>query len=741
MIRLLMLLMVLASTAQAQTVGVKSGEHGPFTRLVFTFPSKVDWLLGRTTDGYGLRLSQGPMAYDLSSVYDLITKDRLKSIWVDPVSGDVMLGLNCECHAIPFELGSRILVIDLKDGPAPQNSSFELSLGDGLRSPPLQSDPRPRPKTKSETNARYDWLSPNLRNDRAMPHNSTPGAEKPLALEPDLQLGAFRSLLVQEIGRGATQRVVEMVPPSGQAPSAANEPTTPNSAAPELTDDPAPVPTKQVNAALESLPRVEIFTDPENRPNLTVNGATCPTAANLDIGNWANPEDGADKLASTRSGLLSEFDLPDPEKILQAVNLHLYFGFGAEARMLLTQFMPSGKRDPYRIALSHITDGEPPPQNPFLDMQSCDSAAALWALLAAPQDQLPSFVNGPAVGRTFMTLPSHLRAYLGPEVVKRLLKSGDRANAEIIKRAFERSIAPEDPKSELLEADQALLTGNPQGAEAALPHNTTGETALAALFTLIEARFQQRRAVDAKDILALESYAFEHGNGPLRPRIDRALAHATALAGDFPAAFAYASGTPMLEHDVWSLLADLGTDSSVLEFAVGVGAPLRDTLALSVRRKMAERLMQAGLPNAAQDWAQSPDIDPQLAARVALANGDARTALRIQSSQDQENTAELMASSYAFLRDFEAASAFLRASGNTQDAHRMQRWTGDWASETETEGGPWKALSDLLAPGEDIQTQPTLQAVQSQLTQSLSTREAIATLLTQTATPQPVPEP
>ena len=39
MIRLALLLVFLASMAQAQSVTVKSGEHGPFTRLVLTFPS------------------------------------------------------------------------------------------------------------------------------------------------------------------------------------------------------------------------------------------------------------------------------------------------------------------------------------------------------------------------------------------------------------------------------------------------------------------------------------------------------------------------------------------------------------------------------------------------------------------------------------------------------------------------------------------------------------------------------
>ena len=734
MIRLLIFLLFFATSAQAQGVLVKSGEHGPFTRLVLTFPSPVEWVLGRTPDGYGLHLQRARMTYDLSSVYALITKERLKSIWADPESGDLLLGLDCDCHAIPFELTSRILVIDLKDGPAPENSSFELSLIDGSLSPPIKPIAPPRPKTKSDAGKNYDWLAQTTGQRVPLAQNtpqpSAPTDKDPTGLESDLRLDAFRTLLVKEVSRGATQRLVEMAAPSARAPSA-----------PTAADEPsAPAPPAQARTALQDLPGVDVSTDQEQRPPLTVRGETCPGTANLDIGSWADPDDGATALTSAGANLLSEFDVPDPGRVLQAVNLHLYFGFGAEARLLLTNFLPAGQNDPYRLAVSYILDDEDPRQNPFRDMQTCDSAAALWSLLSAPPGETLAFVNGAAASRTFLALPKHLRSSLGPETAKRLLRSGDSANAEVVKQSFERTVPTDDPTRNLLEADQTLQAGDPAGAEAFLPENASGETALAALFTLVESRFQQRLAVEAQDVLALESFAFEHGNGPLKPKIDRALAHASALAGDFRAAFGHAAASPMLTRDIWSLLAELGAESAVLAFAVGLEAAQRDALPSAVRSKMADRLLRAGLPNAALDWTKSPETDPQLAARVALANGDARTALQHLSSQSPGADSALMASAYAALQEFDAASTLLRQAGKTGDADRMQRWTGTWAAETAAENDPWKIVADLIDPDATIETLPPLQASESHLAQSQTTRAAIADLLTQTAT-EAVPTP
>ena len=712
--------LLFAGSAHAQTVSVKSGEHGPFTRLVLQFPRTVDWMIGRSDVGYGLRIEGPQLTYNLSSVYDLITKDRLRSIWVDPATGDLALGVNCPCHVIPFELAGNTLVIDIRDGAPPDNSVFEISLETNLPVPPLAAAAPPRPVGRpaeaapdsAANDRRYDWLA-----DLTDAPPTTEAVQPDRAdLEKDLRLEDFRTMLIEEVGRGATQGVIEMERPKAPVESGLPE------------ADPG-APPQNARAALEALPGVSIAPDREAPPNLTTEGELCPDPADVDVGQWSAGEDPAAELAQARANLLTEFDVPDPTLVANAIKTHLFYGFGAESRSLLGAFLPPGQERPLQVGLSFVLDGEIPPQNPFVSMQSCDSAAALWALLAASGADLPGFVNGAAVSRTFLGLPPHLRAFLGPETAQRLLRSGDSANAEVVRQSFERSVAQDDPSVGLLAAEQALAVGDPEAAEAILPEPDSGDQAMAVLIAKVEARFQQRKATDGADIVALEAFAFEHGDGPQKGALTRALAHASALAGDFRAAFAHAGQAPDLQRDLWSLLADLGMESDVLTFAVGLAPADRDALPLATRNKIAERLLESGLPNAAAAWVDAEDADNSLAARVALANGDARAALRRLAAAPPEAGAEVLGASYAALGAYAEAAQTYETAGNAAEAERVQRWNGVWPSAPAAEGDPWASLAALLADPGDAATQPPLQAGQSRLDQSAATRQAVADLL------------
>lgn len=722
--RLLIALLFWASAAQSQSVSVKSGEHGAFTRLVLTYPKPVDWVLGRRANGYGVQIKGNSDPYDFSSVYQLITKDRLRSIWVDPTTGELQMGIDCYCHAIPFELDPRTLVIDIKDGPPPKNSSFELNLSDGRSAAPITAPPTRRPRTNPASGVSYDWLSPHVPRPEGQvtPANQHEDASHPVLPNRDVQRDAFRYLLVDQVGRGATAGVITMEHPKADQGQVSEQ-------------DRTTAPPRQARAALDELPGISVSAERNSKPDFTVQGEICPPDTELDFNGWAGSDDAATELSRARAFLLSEFDVPDAKMVLAAVNTHLYFGFGAEARLLLSSMLPRRQQDPFRMSLSYLVEGEQPPDNPFLNMQSCDSAASLWSVLATDSDTLLAHINGPAVSRTFLSLPQHLRAVLGPVTAMRLMKSGDGANAEVVKQSFERSVSPDNPAAALLEASQALQSGDPVGAEAALP---TSKAAMDSLLLLVQARFDQRKAVEAKDLEALQAFAFEHGDGPLKPGLDRALAHAAALGNKFEAAFRYAAGQPDLERDIWLLLADVGSDAQLFDFAVGIDAAQRETLPSTLRSKVAERLVQAGLPNAAAGWASGKDIAADLAARVALYNHDARAALRLLSDRLSETDPELLASAYAALGDLDRAESAYRSAGKTAEADRLLRWSGTWPSASDEKSAPWNDVTALLDPVDSAAALPPLRAGQARVTQSTSTRQAIDALLA--AVPMPAAE-
>lgn len=132
--------------APAQVPGLDSGEFEGYSRLVMNIGAGARWQFGRTEDGYELRL-QGADQLDLRPALQNLSQRRIAAIWTDPETGALRLRSACACHALPFEFQPGVLVIDLRDGPAPNGSSFEMNLA-GEALPPLSAPPPPRPRAR-----------------------------------------------------------------------------------------------------------------------------------------------------------------------------------------------------------------------------------------------------------------------------------------------------------------------------------------------------------------------------------------------------------------------------------------------------------------------------------------------------------------------------------------------------------------------------------------------------------------
>lgn len=715
--RLAVLIALMASPAAAQVVTLKTGEHGNFTRIVLNLPKPEVWQLGRTEEGYEVAIGDGTSKFDLSDVYRLITTDRLRSIWVDPQSGLLQLGIGCTCHAIPFEFGPRSLVIDIREGAAPAESLFETPLkGEAALSALAEAAPS-RPRTRpaggetAPTGPAYDWIA------GRMPQDPAPMAEGPTAnaaalqtLDAEIDLGSFRALLTDQIGMGATEGVIEMrVPDTPPAPQ-------------ESAKDP-----DQARVALSALPGLSID-DRDRAEGLTTKGMNCPAEEVLDLKSWAQSDQAAAELANAKGLLLAEFDTPQADRITEAARVHLYFGFGAEARNLLAAISRTYQIDPFLVAISYLVDNDTSPENPFEGLQSCNSNAALWALLATPETEPLDGLNGAAVARSAMELPSHIKSILAPSIVARLLQEGDRTNAEVVQNALARAVASDDPVIHLLEADVALTEHRPADAEHHLDELSEGEATLEGLFKRVEARFQQGQAIDQADVLAIEAFAFDQRSGDQEAAFRQALTHAYALTGAFAKAFGEAQDDPSLRQDVWETLAKTGNDSDVLQFAVGVQAEEREGLTDEVRVTLARRLLDLGLPNAGPALLADRSGPVELIAQINLANGDGRAALQAMSTTLDEFAPDLLASAYQTLGQYDTSAEILRNAGQDAEAARLDRWQGVWATEGAETDKLWVELASF-AKGQGDTDLPPLAAAAADVERSAKTRDDIRALL------------
>jgi hypothetical protein len=665
-----------APLAQANTVAIVSGEHATFSRLVLSLSAQSDWQLGRTATGYELTVTQDDLRYDVSKVFDLIPRTRLSGIFTDPRTGNLQLTMQCVCHAMPFSLDAQTLVIDLRDGPAPATSSFELTLQGGAL-PALQDKVAQRPRARQSPpditdDLIYDWRS-----------GAAPIPALSPSILPVLPADDFTDLqqaLVEQLAEGAARGVVDLALPAGVGPD--NTPL-PEAAQVRLTD----------------VAGLRVATQRPAAAAMQSDGKSCIADDRLNVAGWGQVTDVPGQLARARIDLVGEFDVPRADAVADQVRLYVFLGFGAEAVAALNAMPPGDADAPLWIAMAQVIDGNPVAPAVFDGMAQCDGNAALWALLAAAPDDL-DLPNLPALQRAFSALPRHLRTTLGPQIADRLLALDQPGAVQAIVDAMGRGATTANTATLRAESDLDLHTGAVDAAvakaETALEDG--GVSAPAAMIALVKAKVAADEAVDPDIALALAAMEREYADHPIA--MDLAVAHQLALIGSGQFAAVLSTGAGPVPPVFWDILAERGTDDELLQ--LGFVVPETDVSA-PASEKIASRLRTLGFVGAAEGWHAQGGLESD-----EMADATAIAAANSDPSADS-------------LPDEEA---------------RTRRWQQDWAAIAATGGDGWQGLAAQLArsdtpPG----SEPPLAEASRLVEDSKTTRNLIDGLLQETAQP------
>jgi hypothetical protein len=678
------ILFLSASFAQAETVTVISGEHPTFSRLVLTIPQQSEWQLGRTPTGYELHIPLADLRYDVSKVFELIPRDRLKGIYTDPQTGNLHLTMQCICHAIPFSLDAQTIVIDLKDGPAPETSSFELSLqGDAL--PALQSKVAQRPRARFvpdvlAADQTYDWLS------GPSASGSVNAVAFPMIL-PVLPVGDFFELeqaLVEQMAEGAARGVVDLAVPGRGGP-----------------DAPKPVPTGQLRMVEAVGMRVG---NAHVKPSgMQADGETCISDSRLNIAEWGEESDVPGQIARARMHLFGEFDVPQPDAIATQARLYIFLGFGAEAIATLNA-MDQDHGDVWLwVAIASVIDGNPVAPSSFEGMAQCDSFAALWATLAAPVSALEQ-PNIPALQRAFSALPRHLRLAVGEDVTKRLLALNQPAAAQGIIDAMGRGTPTTDTATLLAETDLHLNVGSEDSAveTAKTALDAGGISAPKALIALVRAKIAANQAIAPDVAVALAAMEAEYADEALAPDLAEALMLALIGSGQFRAAMPEDAST--IPPVFWDILAQRGSDDDLLQFAFELP---KAAISPTTANAIASRLRSMGFGDTAADW---HDLGTQEIIPAHSADG---TAMPTESdAPSNDSVAE-----------------------QPPEPSRELRWQQDWAAIATAEGDPWRDLAAMVASSSAVPASEQPLAEATRLVQSSKTTRDLIDGLLQSTTP------
>lgn len=645
---------LLAQIAAAQTVQVRSGDHDGFTRLVMTLPEGSRWQTETGARTASVIVAQPALVFDTSRVFDRITRARLAGISAPAGQARLDLALACDCSLSASRQGPDLLVLDIADRAAP-----------ALNTP---QRPRPRPRTittrKQETSESAAQVAPAARAltqqlDRVfLPvpepegHPLRPGNPEMAPPPATVDLGPMHSALVRQLGQAARQGLLT---PRHRTPvpsdrTGAATPASPDPVAAETETGPAPIP-----AAPSQGPAPDIRLHSAIEPTGSLRIVSAPGSEHTPAclpGEWTNVAAWGDDDAPFEAqvgpllrDLLGEFDRVRPEQALELARLYLYFGFGIEARQVLSLIETRSGETQVMTELAVILEGGVAPEESLLRSQTdCATTAALWSLLR--HDRLPDNItfDHDLIQRSFAALPGHLRRLLGPGLARKLAATGHRQTAAGILRSIDRRDPEPTPDRALAAAELAQVNGQTEAAAAdfglAVDSNTTAS--VEALIEVIEQNLARDQPVPFDRAELAGAYAQQYRGTPLGQRMARAYVAALAASGAFDRADAeFERLKPELraedQIDLHNRLAAyLTRDASDLDFlrytlSSRIGGPeaLSPDTALAVSR----RLLAAGFADAAAAYLSPPGTGADDSARhllqadIALARNQPREAL------------------------------------------------------------------------------------------------------------------
>ncbi len=743
-VALLLIALVAAGPAGAEPARVSSGDHPDFTRIVIQYAAPVNWSIGRTPDGYELRLADTAAQYDLSRVFDQIGKDRLAAIWSDPDSGALHFGIGCACFVMPFEFRPGTIVVDIRKGAPPKGSSFEIPLDGGKaaeltprpvirpKKRPASNEPAPEPAPEAPQLA-YDWTA--LRS----PSPQEPaggGFAQALSAEHtvDLDLEPLRQSLVEQLSRGATQGIVEMAKPKV------------TESMPETEANPS------VEIRLGDAPNLVVRQKGESISPLTAEGLQCIEDEKLNLADWAEDTPISEQIGPVRADLIGEFDIPNPEAVERAVKFDLSIGFGAEARALMRAFPTTQEDAAIWQSLARILDGEPDPDPVFAGMAACDTSAALWSVLADPETLAVGQVEKAAILRGFSSLPNHLRRQLGPTLVERFLTMQDLGTAIALRDAVLRGTAEPGPEVELMQAAIDRAGGFPSASEQRLEAVAaeSGPNTTDALAALVIQRAELGQDVSFDQVQTLEEYTKERVGSEGEKKFNLALTLAYAASGDFQQSFDRLAADPEAAPTFWQILGVAGPDSALISLSTldrGQKPPVAAKKAASL---IATRMLKLGLADQAARWLDLVEAPPPLlAARVELANGRPQQALDLVTADDQPAAFPVRVEALRALGDEMAVAALFAEAGMTEEHWQTVSRMRDWESLAASGPEVWKTAAQKLIGPTAADPAPDAQATADQvigplarsealIADSAGTRDAITALLGSVKSPAPL---
>ncbi len=721
--------LVFSATNAFAQITVRSGEHGEFTRLVFSSPKNVEWSMSQTGNTVEFRFPQNTNGFDLTQAFGRIDRSRIKSI--STTEGFVTVSLACDCQAEASSANERLIVLDISPRAASnQNetsrvaraeSNEERSLGFGATVSSVDQQTMPMLSVA---------ISDLMENEVKSPETGFRPKEQMARIQEDLDrdtgnLQSAQTQLTERIGAAATRGVLT---PSGQIPLSPAPSTRPQIDL-EIFDSSQFLP--QVSTSENRVSgniRITSSLDTDNAPFGSVGpqggaGSGCLDPQAVAISSWATQQPLADQLASARSELFGEFDEINLQAAVKLARIYLHFGFGPEAMRVLDLDPRLIAENGVLIEMGEIFEygyvRQPKILKEYLD---CESPIALWAALSVRSLGSDSFVDVQAALLELNSFPVHLRDILAPEFSRRMLQYGDKSAASAALRSVERLSIPASDRAKIVKADIHLKEGDVKTAQSKLSEivSSNSEQSAEALIKFVETKLAAGEDITPETALLVEAYAQELRDDALGPALRRTHVLALGKSMQFDAAFAAldalssskaTDATSDLTNELTSMLALNAMDVTFLDLVFSRQNSDRKMYHPMTIYRVASRLLELGFAAAADETlAESSTLSngestKVLRAKVALALGKPALAESLVLDVMSPQADLLRAQAKRDLDQFDGASRLYAQVDDTPSAQETAFLSDAWQETTSNDLPVFSDLAQLAGTDLVVQSQ------------------------------------
>ncbi|WP_372614055.1 hypothetical protein [Aquicoccus sp.] len=662
---LLMAFQLAAHGVAAETIRVRGGEHEGFTRLALDLPRSLAWRLVEHETRFDLVFEAPDLTFDLSAARSRLNSDRLGAVEQGQRDGVLRVGLNCDCAVNAFLFGGTMLVVDVSE----RRSASPDVAGERERADFLTTF----------------WIdNAVLRANHATKPAMAPPADPPQEAGDDKKPKSAPRRRIPQVASAS---------PTIMPHATAEQPDTDAKEQDALHDL---VTTALQDADGEGLQGVNLAIrngadQPEPRDRLAAMAATrdetCLVEKDLDIADWAPEGHFPSAIGRLRSELYGEFDRSRREIALELAKVYIFFGFGAEAMLVLEEFVNDAG---HLVAIaSLIESGTVPGQNMFADALSCDNEAALWSMLSHEAGAIGTGVDPSAVLTAFDRLPSTLRTHLAGDLSERFRSLDMPQDAKEVLRLAARSGAAADPNAKLASAlirDDENRAGDAYETLTELTEQNH-ETSPRAMIELISRKMREDGSIDYDTAQMARILQKEYSKSELSAELRFSTVVALTLSDAFSESLdALARLRADVDGDAFRQVQDFlhdrmarkASDPVFLSAALALTPDTLNELVPETVFGIADRLVALGFPDSALDLLgpafRGHDMQAArlLRARAQIDLGNPDMATAELSGLEGAHADRLRARLSESRRDFEQALALYRGLGDGDKVEALE---------------------------------------------------------------------